>query len=196
MIEALLVILKDHILAKNPSTFNQGFAGARQYQDGKIVIYDNFDGTYRGLSDTFANYFYIRYISDPISVDVADERKTSCKEFQVNVPLRLVAWVNNGNVNKLAEILLHDIMDVDFSTLTTVDARRFTGEPLIVAPMDIQLDPEQIYKEETLLEDEDVMLRKRGVLCSVDFGIQFNYRPYEDDATDCLDREICTDVCS
>lgn len=53
------------------------------------------------------------------------------------------------------------------------------------------LDPEQIFKDETLGENEDVKLAKGVTLVAIDFGVQFNYKTKNESITDCLDRDVC-----
>lgn len=177
VIDILLTQIKDNILTNNPKTFVKGYAGARQYQDGKVVIYDNNEGTYVGLQDTKYNYFYIRY-SGKIDVDAAENQSTSCKELTGKAPLKLIAWVNNADLNKLCDVLIQDIMQTEFTS------GRFSDIKIYFEGM--ELDPETIFKEET--QSDDVRLAKGVTLVSIDFGIQFNYKTMSDD---CIDRDIC-----
>lgn len=189
MIDSLLNHIKQNLLTNNPKTFQKGYAGARQYQDGKIVIYDNYEGEYVGLQDTKSNYFYIRYLEN-FELDAAEEtRSISCRELTGTAPLRLVAWVNRANISKLCEVLLQDIMTTDFSTMSTADKKRFSDIKIFFSGM--VLDPEQIFKDETGGENEDVKLAKEVVLVAIDFGIQFNYKTKDESITDCLDRNVC-----
>lgn len=189
MIDAILSHIKSNILTNNPKTFSKGYSGARQYQDGKVVVYDNYEGEYAGLQDTKYNYFYIRYLEN-FELDAADDsRSISCKELTGTAPVRLVAWVYRANVGKLCEVLLQDIMQTDFDTMTAADRKRFSDIKLFFTQM--ILDPEQIFKDETLGEDEDVKLAKEAVLVAIDFGVQFNYKVKDESITDCLDRDIC-----
>lgn len=187
MLQPVLTILKNYILEKNPKTFVKGYAGARQYDSGKIVIYDAFEGEFAGLQDTKNNYFYIRY-KDNITLDIAEERSTSCTELEGVSPFRLVAWVYNADIEKLTQALLNDIMMVDFfSELSTTDKKKYTD--LAVLFESIELDPEEIYKEETGVTDSNkIKLVKNAVLVAIDFGIKFNYKSLGDD---CIDRNIC-----
>lgn len=188
MLQSALDHIKENILTSNPKTFSKGYAGARQYQDGKIVIYDNSEGEYVGLKDTDYNYFYIRYL-DEIDIDIAPEgeRSSSCDELQGVATLRLVAWVNNGDLGKLTEALLHDIMATDFETMSASAKERFSDLKFLFN--NIQFDPEQIYKDETgNTDNEEVKLKKGVTLMAIDFGITFNYQ-LKSDA--CIDRDIC-----
>lgn len=194
MLQSVLDHIKTNILTLNPKTFNKGYAGARQYQDGKIVVYDNSEGTYVGLKDTEYNYFYIRYLED-FEIDVApdDSRSTSCNELQGVSNLRLVASVKNANFNKLVEVLLNDITSTDFTTMTTANRETFSDINIFFSA--IQPDPEQIYKDEVQpqelenqSEDDQVRLTKGVTLVAIDFGIRFNYKMK---SNDCIDRDIC-----
>lgn len=189
MIDALLTHIKDNILTNNPNTIVKGYSGARQYQDGKIVIYDSYEGEYVGLQDTKNNYFYIRYLGD-MELDAAESRTTSCQEMTGTAPLRLVAWVYNADAGKLSEVLLSDIMNVDFTTLSQINKQRFSSIQLFFSG--IIYDPEEIFKQETNLEDEDVRLVKNVTLIAIDFGIKFNYKLKGNDISTCLDRDFCT----
>lgn len=192
MLQPALEHLRDNLLTQNPNTFQKGYAGARQYQDGKIVIYDraisaaNPEGTYVGLSDNFGNYFYIRY-NGKINIDTAEKRSTSCTELTGTAPLRVVAWVRNGDLSKLMEVVLHDIMATDFKTMSAADRETIIDPKLFFDS--IELDPEQIFKDETGNEEnQDVQLIKGVTLLAIDFGIQFNYKLKADA---CIDRDIC-----
>lgn len=188
MLQPVLTAIKENILTLNPKTFQKGYAGARQYQDGKIVIYENSEGTYVGLKDNEYNYFYIRYLGN-IDIDIAqaDNRSTSCNEIQGVALLRLVAWVRNGDFNKLVEVLLNDITSTDFSTMAAADLDTFSGLQILFNQ--IQPDGEQIYKDETLeTENDRVQLAKDVTLVAIDFGIQFTYKMK---TNACIDRDIC-----
>lgn len=187
MIDALLSHIKTNILTLNPATFIKGYSGARQYQDGKIVIYDNYEGEYVGLQDTKNNYFYIRYLNE-LELDAAsDQRGTSCFELTGQAPVRLVAWVYKGVLGKLAEVLIQDIQSTDFTTLSATDKERFSGIKIFYSGL--VTDPEQIYKDEVVAEDNQVKLAKGVTLLAVDFGITFNYKAKK---SDCIDRDICS----
>lgn len=188
MLQPILNLIKSDLLTKNPKTFVKGYAGARQYDDGKIVIYDNFEGEFVGLQDTKNNYFYIRY-RGKIDLDATDSesRSSSCYELTGTAPLRLVAWVYNADVSKLTQVLLNDVLSVDFDNLATADKKKFSDINLFFEGL--ELDPEQIFKEET--GKEEIELVKNVVLVALDLGVQFNYKQLSDD---CIDRNIC-DVC-
>lgn len=188
MLQSLLTHIKENLLTLNPNTFQKGYAGARQYQDGKIVVYENSEGSYVGLKDNENNYFYIRYLNS-IDIDIApaDNRSTSCTELQGTAPIRLVAWVKNANLQKLIEVLLNDISSTDFTTMSAADRETFSGIQL--AWNQILTDPEQIFKEETDNDNnEDVRGAKGVTLIAIDFSIVFNYKMKKDD---CIDRDIC-----
>lgn len=194
MLQSVLDHIKTNILTLNPKTFNKGYAGARQYQNGKIVIYDNSEGTYVGLKDNDANYFYIRYLDDfPIDVAPAEGRSTSCNELQGAPTFRLVAWVKNADFSKLVQVLLNDITSTDFTTMTTANRETFSDIGIFFSA--IQPDPEQIYKDEVQpqetenqSEDDQVRGTKGVTLVAIDFGIRFNYKMKTDA---CIDRDIC-----
>lgn len=188
MTDAILTLLKDHILTNNPNTFQKGFSGARQYDDGKVVIYDTGEGEYVGLQDIKANYFYIRYLdtigfTDPENVDF------SCFEVGGNEPLRLVAWVKNANFGKLAEVLMQDIMSLDFDTLSATDKERFADLRFEFVAM--EPDFEEIYKAETGKEEIDKGLGslKKVTLIAIDFNLIFNYQIK---SSTCVDRDVCS----
>lgn len=194
MIDALLNHIRLHIAAQNPLTFLSSFSGARQYQDGKVVIYnsadniDNYEGEYVGLSDSFGNYFYIRYL-DEIDLDIVadDQRTVSCKELAGIGNFRLVAWVKNGDLGRLQEVLLNDLMEVDFTTLSATDKQRFSDIKMMT-PFSILSDFEEIWKLEVEPEDEkDIKMVDNITLTAIDFGLNFNYRAIEA----CLNRNIC-----
>lgn len=191
MLQSVLTHIKANILSQNPKTFQSGYAGSRQYQDNKIVVYDpdadRNEGKYVGLTDNLGNYFYIRYLEE-IDIDIApvENRSTSCDELQGEAPVRLVAWVKNGDFGKLAEVLIHDIIGTDFSTMTSAAKERFSGLQLYFTTL--HADPEQIFKDETGSEEQDVRREKGVTLLALDFGIRFNYRIKQDD---CIDRDIC-----
>lgn len=190
MLTSVLDHIKANILSLNPNTFQNGYAGARQLQDGKPTVYDNSEGQYVGLTDNKGNYFYIRYLGN-IEIDIApdDSRSTSCEELQGNAPVRLVAWVNKGDLGKLIEVLLNDISSTDFNTMTQAARERFSDIKFTFSA--IQPDPEQIYKDETLETENDNVQTAKGVtLVAIDFGIVFNYKMKNND---CIDRDICTD---
>lgn len=187
MLTSVLEAIKENILSLNPKTFQKGYAGARQYQDGKVVIYDNSEGTYVGLKDNENNYFYIRYLgTTDIDIAPVENRSTSCDELEGNAPIRLVAWVKNADFGKLVEVLLNDISSTDFSSMATTDRERFSD--IAITYSAIQPDPEQIYKDETLSENEQVQLAKGVTLVAIDFGIVFNYKMKRND---CIDRDVC-----
>lgn len=186
MLQSVLEVIKTNILTLNPNTFQIGYVGARQYQDGKVVIYDTGEGEYVGLKDTEYNYFYIRYLGD-YELDAADsQRGTSCFEVTGVANLRLVAWVRNGDFSKLVEVLINDIQSSDFSTMTQANKNRFSDLQLFFTG--VQPDPEQIFKDEVGTEENDVRLVKGVTLAAVDFGIRFNYKTK---TGDCIDRDIC-----
>lgn len=189
MLESVLEQVKTNILTLNPKTFQKGYAGARQYQDGKIVIYDNSEGTYAGLKDTEYNYFYIRYLGNiPIDIAPEDSRTTSCNELEGVAELRLVAWVHKGDFSKLVEVLLNDITSTDFSQMSATAREKFSGYPKIGFNL-IEADPEQIYKDETGdTEENKVRLAKDVTLVAIDFSITFTYKMKADA---CIDRNIC-----
>lgn len=187
MLQSVLEVIKTNILTLNPNTFQKGYVGARQYQDGKVVIYDTGEGDYVGLKDTEYNYFYIRYL-DNYELDAADtQRGTSCFEITGTANLRLVASVNNGDFSKLVEVLINDIQSSDFTTLSAANKKKFSDLQIFFTA--VQPDPEQIYKDEVGTdENEDVMLKKNVTLAAIDFGIRFNYKSK---TGDCIDRDIC-----
>lgn len=187
MVLPLIREIRNHVLSKNPNTFVKGFYDIRQEQSGKPVAYSDGEGEYQGLMDTKYNYFYIRF-TDNETIDEPIERTTSCKERGVAVPLRLVAWVNNGDITKLSEVLLNDIITTVF-TLSTDEKKRYSKiyQTLV---QEVIRDWERIYKEETLQPDEKVKRKKTVTLCAVDFTLRFNYKPPQD-VPNCLDREIC-----
>lgn len=187
MVTPLIREIRDNVLSKNPNTFAKGYYDSRQYQDGKIVTYDEGEGEYVGLMDTKYNYFYIRFLDSEI-IDQPIERTTSCKEQGVAVPLRLVAWVNKGDLTKLSEVLLHDIITTRF-TLSTDEKKRYSKFYPIIA-QEIILDGERIFKEETLKPNDKVKAKKGVTLCAVDFTLRFNYKPPQD-VPNCIDRDIC-----
>lgn len=191
MLDSVLSHIKAGILDQNPTTFQKGYAGARQYQDGKVVIYDNSEGQYVGLKDNESNYFYIRYLGD-IDIDIAptDNRSTSCDEIEGTAGVRLVAWVKRGDFSKLLEVLLHDIMATDFDGMDAADKEAFAGLPSLFFTR-IVSDPEQIYKEETLTdENNNVKVAKGVTLVAIDFGVRFNYKVK---ANGCIDRNVCVE---
>lgn len=191
MVESLLTHIRDFLITKNPNTFQNGFAGGRLYADGKVIKYTDGEGDYEGLGDTFGNYFYIRFL-DEISFDIVSEteRTVSCRELEALGNFRLVAWVEHGDLGKLTEVLLTDLMNVDFNTLPDVDKDRFSNIKM-VAPFQVVSDFEQIYKDETG-QTEEIRAVDNVTLVVVDFGLQFNYRTLTDA---CLDRAIC-DSCT
>lgn len=184
MITALLAHIKTHLLTNNPATFANGYSGGRQYQDGKIVVYDEFEGTYVGLKDSESNYFYIRDL-DEISFDLPTQRTTSCLEVKGTGNNRLVAWVRKANRDRLIEVLVNDLLTVDWKTLSTANKLRFSYIK-IIAPTQVIIDPERIFKDETL--SNDVRLPNKTVLVAIDFLMQFNYKSRIES---CLNREIC-----
>lgn len=188
MLTSVLNHIRDNILNLNPNTFQKGYAGARQYQDGKVVIYDNSEGTYVGLKDNENNYFYIRYLgTTDIDIAPVEGRSTSCNELEGNAPIRIVAWVKNADFGKLVEVLLNDIASTDFTTMTAANRERFSDIRITYSA--IQPDPEQIYKDETLeTENEQVKLAKGVTLVAIDFGILFHYKMKADD---CIGRDVC-----
>ena len=186
MLTSVLSHIKQNILTLNPNTFQKGYSGARQYQDGKIVIYDTGEGDYVGLKDTEYNYFYIRYL-DEFPLDAADSgRGTSCFELTGTPNFRLVAWVKNGNLGKLIEVLLNDIQSTDFGTMTQAQRDRFSDLQIFFSS--VQPDPEEVFKQEVEAENEEVRLTKNVTLVAIDFGIRFNYKIK---SNDCIDRDIC-----
>lgn len=187
MLQSVLDHIKENILTLNPNTFQKGYAGARQYQDGKIVIYDNGEGTYVGLKDNEFNYFYIRYVDETQIEQASNMRGTSCLELTATARMRLVAWVRNGDFNKLVTVLINDIQSTDFRTMTQVARDEFSEIKLDFYA--IQPDFEQIYKDETGNDNaNDVKGVKNLALVAIDFGILFNYKAK---ANDCIDRDIC-----
>lgn len=187
MVLPLIREIRDYVLSKNPNTFVKGFYDVRQLQNGKPVSFSDGEGDYRGLADTNYNYFYIRF-TDNETIDEPIERTTSCKERGVAVPLRLVAWVNNGDITKLSEVLLHDIITTVFS-LSFDEKKRYSKiYPTLV--QEVIRDKERIFLEETLKPIENMKEKKNVTLCAVDFTLRFNYKPPQD-VPNCLDREIC-----
>lgn len=191
MVESLLTHIKDYLITKNPNTFQNGFAGGRLYADGKVIKYTDGEGEYIGLGDTFSNYFYIRFL-DEISFDIVSEteRTVSCRELEALGNFRLVAWVAHGDLGKLTEVLLTDLMNVNFDTLPDVNKLRFSNINM-VTPFQVMSDFEQIYKDETS-QDENIRAVDNVTLVAIDFALQFNYRTLTED---CLDRNIC-DSCT
>lgn len=188
MIDTVLKHIRNNIITLNAATFARGYYGARQYQDGRVMVYDSGEGEYVGLQDSKGNFFYIRYFDD-IELDAAsDSRSVSGFELTGNAPLRLVAWVRNGNVDKLMAVLLHDIQATDFSTMPDSDKRRFAGEPRIFFS-GVITDAERIFKEETLRQDEDIKLLKNITIIAIDFGVIFNFKLNKDA---CVERDICS----
>lgn len=188
MLQPVLDHIKENIRTLNPNTFQAWYAGARQKQDGKVVIVENSEDKYVGLKDTEFNYFYIRY-RDEIDIDVApsDNRSTSCFELEGNAPLRLVAWVKNASYQKLTEVLLNDITSTDFNTMTTANRKIFSGFKFEFNS--IILDGEKIYKEETGDPNNDNVTLEKGVtLIAIDFGLIFNYKMKNET---CIDRDVC-----
>ncbi len=194
MIDALLNHIRLYIIGKNPLTFLKSFSGARQYINGKVIIYnsadnvDNYEGDYVGLSDSFGNYFYIRYL-DEVETDLVseDQRTVACNEQGGFASLRLVAWVKNGDIGRLQEVLLTDLKQVDFNTLSSTDKQRFSD---IKQPItgNIMTDFEQIYIEEVEPEeDNEIKLVDNVTLTAIDFTLNFNYRAIEA----CINRNIC-----
>lgn len=193
MLQSVLDHIKENILTLNPKTFQKGYAGARQYQDGKIVIYESGEGSYVGLKDNDANYFYIRYIGDfDLDAINPENRSTSCFEATGVANLRLVAWVRNGDFNKLVTVLINDIQSTDFSTMTQAAQDEFSDLAIFFTA--IRPDFEQIYKDETGNDNaNDVKGVKNLALVAIDFGIQFNYKAK---SNDCIDRDICVGCAS
>lgn len=187
MVLPLIRSIRDYVLAQNPNTFVKGFYDVRQMASGKPVMFASGEGEYQGLMDTKFNYFYIRFTENE-TIEEPIERTTSCKEKGVAVPLRLVAWVNNGDITKLSEVLLHDIITTVFS-LSFDEKKRYSRiYPTLV--QEVIMDKEQIFLEETLKEIEKMKDKKNVTWCAVDFTLRFNYKPPQD-VPNCLDREIC-----
>lgn len=188
MLQPALDHIKDNIKNLNPKTFQKAYAGARQYQDGKVVIYTNSEGESVGLADNKYNYFYIRYL-DEIDIDIApsDDRSTSCNEIQGTAPLRLVAWVKNASYQKLTEVLFNDIVSTDFTTMSIANREILAG--LKIQFNSLILDGERIYKDETgETNNDNVQLEKGVTLIAIDFAIVFNYKMKNES---CIDRDIC-----
>lgn len=183
MLQPILELIKTNILTNNPKTFVKGYAGARQNDEGKVIIYENNEGQYVGLQDSKNNFFYIRYRGE-IPLDAPDSRSTSCAEIQGDAPLRLVAYVLYADIEKLSHVLINDILSTDFDTLAAADKKKYSD--IAVFFESIQLDREEIFKDETL--QGEIQLVKEAVMVAVDFGIRFNYKQISDD---CLDRNIC-----
>lgn len=185
MVEPVITLIKNKLLTSNPNTFQKGYSLGRKYQDGRVVIYTQGEGEYVGLQDTKSNYFYIRYL-DEIPLTEPIQRGQSCPEIQGDVPLRLVAWVKNANQGKLIEVLIQDVMGTDFNTLSADDKKRFSD--LRITYNQIVTDGEQIFKDETNGENEDVKQVKNVTLVALDFTLIFNYRIK---SNTCVDRDIC-----
>lgn len=176
--------IKDNILASNPSTFVKGYSTLRQLNNGKIVQWVNDEGEVVGLTDNKYNYFYIRY-RDEVTTDEPTDRTTSCHEYEVSAPLRLVAWVNNGNETRLKDVLIYDMSNTDYSGVS--DALFTKIYPIRIE--EIILNKERISIEETLKEAAEIKLKKNVTLIAIDFILRFNHKPFKHE--ECLDRDIC-----
>lgn len=190
MIAPLMQKLRDDFLTRNPNTFLSGYYAARQLQDGKIILTDNQGEEYAGLQDTKGNYFYLRY--NDVGIDFSEpdiEKKgTSCYAYEVSAPVRLVMWVANGDLDKMLEVAVNDMVSIDLDEVTGYD---YISKPTLTEAI---LDPEEIFKQETLLEDARVRLQKGVTLLALDFDITFVNRIEVD--SDCLDRDLCVTSCT
>lgn len=178
MIGVVLNTLKTTLLTNNPNTFSTGFAGARQLEDGKIIIDENGEFKYVGLGDTNANFFYIRFLDD-IEPTPSDVKIAACVSWDMEIPLRLVAWVSNANEDKLLNVLLNDLYS------GKIYATGY-GKIQVFTPTSILFDREKIYREET--NQDEIHLAKNVSLIAIDFRIMYKYTLKN---SDCLDREVC-----
>lgn len=186
MEKAIIREIKENILDNNPATFVKGYSTLRQLKNGTVVQWVSDEGTPVGLTDNKYNYFYIRYKDEP-KISEPDDRTTSCQEYQNEVDLRLLAWVNKGNEAKLEEVLLHDLANVTYGLSETEQRQVSKISPLRVT--EIIKNRERIYAEETLKEDKAPQLIKGVTLLAIDFTLKFNHKIIQHDG--CLDRTIC-----
>lgn len=185
MEKAIIREIKENILNNNPNTFVRGYSILRQLQNGKVIEWTQ-DGKVVGLKDNEYNYFYFRYRDEP-TTDEPSDRTTSCNEYEVSVPLRLLAWVKHGNETKLKEVLIYDLTHTDY-VLNESEQKLITK----IYPIQIEeiiTNKERIFLEETL--QEKITLAKNVTLLAIDFILRFNHKPYQH--VECLDRSICED---
>lgn len=166
------------------SIYNTYFIGGRLFDNGEVVFYQNGEGEYQGLADTNANYFYIRYRGEADSFEAPIElRRSSCSANAISVPLRLVSWIYNADSDKVAKALYYDLNGLspwasgyDWISPITIDS--------------VQLDFEEVYKEETDKPEVDKMIKNLSLLY-IDFTIECI--PSTD--ANCVDRDFCNTAC-
>lgn len=182
MINDILHELGEHVAAKNPA-YNKHFTGAIQLTEGEVVKFIDGEGEYQGLSDTNANYFYVRYAGDIRVTEVSTEDMIkACNEQSYTAQLRLVSWVNGGNSDKIAKAISFDLLSFKPEGLPYYDI-----EPINVS--NIIMEPEKVYLQETKKSKPDGIHRLS--LVAIDFTI--SYRPYLKES--CVDRNFCTTEC-
>lgn len=190
MIAPLMIAIRDQFLSLNPQTFTKGFADARQVQSGRVIVNENGqEMEYAGLSDLNCNFFYVRYGDAAIGFEpVTENRLTSCPNYAINGPVRIVEWVVNGDQTRMVEVTINDLL----ANINLGDISGFDRVEQIQIEQAV-LSQEEIFKEETLLDEERVRLQKGVTLIAVDFIIPFINKV--ETLTSCLDRSMCVEQC-
>jgi hypothetical protein len=177
MISEILEEIGAHIKGKNPA-FNAYFAGATQIAEGKVVLLDSRgEMCYVGLDDKRGNFFYIRDVED-VEMDEPEERITSCRETEAELPARLVVWFKRGVQDKIVTAILNDLMTYKSTVPGVMQSR--------TVPVGVITDYDDLFEAET---GRAVTKRIKGItLLALDFNVVFVYRTQ---AEECLDRNFC-----
>lgn len=180
MINDILEDIGAFIAGRN-AVYNTYFTGGIQIKDGQVVKFVDGEGQYHGLSDTNANYFYIRYVGD-INASVPTDEEIACGETQYSIPLRFVSWVSGGDSDKIAKAITYDLQHY------RIAAGLIYYDMDLLAINKISIEPEKIMKSETL--QEEVVLPRLS-LVMIDFTA--TVRTYFKE--DCVDRDFCVNEC-
>ena len=165
----------------NPNAFSCFFTGAKRLVDGRIVIESvRKDFQYVGPNDRNGNYFYIRYSDDAVNYSEVPEsqRTTSCSNTRGSVQARFVAWIIEGDQERMHHAFINDLL--------TCTGSIGPFQNVVTTPDRVLLNWDQIYQDET--EETDVRRKKGVTVIAIEFTTGFTYRKQD---PICIERELC-----
>lgn len=159
-----LLTLRQAILDKH-SFYSEGYAYAKLHEEKGIVVTNDKNMTYVGISDNKGNYFYMRLIERATISDAPKYRGNDCdRAVLINSQVSLISVTREQSEFDVSDSLLSLLLKV----------------PILV-PTGITMDKLTILQSEFKGLEEKVILKSMGNLknmdlIKIDFMIQRDYR--------------------